>query len=382
MLPLRIAARFVRSSLGQSALIVGGIAVGIAVQVFVGSLITSLQADLLNRTVGSAPHVTIESRTQGDTVAYTDRVRRVIASTPGVTAVAPVRTFSALFTKDTENAPLVVTGGTAKQLSGIYHLDKRMVEGKLRLGQGDILIGKGFSNRYRVYVGDPLTITLAQGRTADFTVAGVFDLGQETANERVAFVSDASGQNAIGASSNDYSQILVQVRDVFASADIAEGWRKQLPRLRITDWQAQNAELLTGLQSQSASSYMIQAFVLIAVALGIASTLAVSAVQKTRQIGILKALGMTDRRTGLIFLWQGGLLGILGTVLGIVFGLALIGAFALAGASGKGPLFPIRPQPAFILLSAAVGILVSLASAALPYRRTARLDAIEVIQNG
>jgi ABC-type lipoprotein release transport system permease subunit len=64
----------------------------------------------------------------------------------------------------------------------------------------------------------------------------------------------------------------------------------------VVDWQDENEELLSGLAAQSGSSFMIQAFVLVAVALGIASTLAISAVQKTSQIGILKAMGMTDGR--------------------------------------------------------------------------------------
>ncbi len=95
-----------------------------------------------------------------------------------------------------------------------------------------------------------------------------------------------------------------------------------LKGLKVTEWQAQNADLLSALKSQSSSSYMIQFFVLVAVALGIASTLAISAVQKTRQIGILKAMGMKDRQAGRIFLWQALILGVRGAAVGVVAGLA------------------------------------------------------------
>ena len=126
---------------------------------------------------------------------------------------------------------------------------------------------------------------------------------------------------------------------------------------------------------------MIQFFVIVAVMLGIASTLAISAVQKTRQIGILKALGMTDGRTGRVFLFQAGTLGVLGTALGIGIGLGLIGLFgAFAGASSSS--FPINAQPGFLVLSAVIGIGISLLSAIIPYRRTSRVDPIEVIQGG
>jgi lipoprotein-releasing system permease protein len=122
--------------------------------------------------------------------------------------------------------------------------------------------------------------------------------------------------------------------------------------------------------------------VVIAVALGIASTLAVSAIQKTRQIGILKALGMSDGRTGTVFMWQGVMLGALGTAGGVGLALGLIAIFQQVSAGAEEALFPIEPQLGFIAISAAVGIGIAMASAIIPSRRTARLDPIEVIQNG
>ena len=116
---------------------------------------------------------------------------------------------------------------------------------------------------------------------------------------------------------------------------------------------------------------------LVAVALGIASTLAISAVQKTRQIGILKAMGMSDARAGRIFLWQATLLGVGGTSGGIGLGYLLLWAFSFAPVD-----FAIEPEPGFIAFSAAVGIAVALASSIIPTRSTSRLDPIEVIQGG
>jgi lipoprotein-releasing system permease protein len=119
----------------------------------------------------------------------------------------------------------------------------------------------------------------------------------------------------------------------------------------------------------------------VAVALGIASTLAMSAVQKTKQIGILKALGMADGDTGSIFVWQSVIMGVAGTTLGVLVGFGLIAGFTF-GTAKSGAGFPITPQPGFIAISITVGILVALLSAIIPTRNTARLDPIEVIQNG
>ena len=151
--------------------------------------------------------------------------------------------------------------------------------------------------------------------------------------------------------------------------------------LKVTEWQAQNSDLLSALKSQSSSSYMIQFFVLVAVALGIASTLAISAVQKTRQIGILKAMGMKDRQSGRIFLWQALILGVSGAAVGVAAGLGLIALFTFLGRNSTS-LFPITPQVGFVVISFVVGVLVAVGSSLIPSRRTKKLDPIEVIQGG
>ena len=122
---------------------------------------------------------------------------------------------------------------------------------------------------------------------------------------------------------------------------------------------------------------MIQAFVLVAVALGIASTLAIAAVQKTRQIGILKAMGLSDSRAGRIFLWQAAILGVGGSALGVGLAFIFLWLFTLAPV-----LFTISPDPVFVFASFMVGVTVAMASAIVPIRRTYKLDPIEVIQSG
>ncbi len=149
----------------------------------------------------------------------------------------------------------------------------------------------------------------------------------------------------------------------------------------MTEWQADNEDLLGALQAQSSSSYTIQFFVLVAVALGIASTLAISAVQKTRQIGILKAMGMSDRQSGRIFLWQALILGVSGAAVGVAAGLGLIALFTFLGRDSES-LFPITPQVGFVVISFASACSSPSLSSLIPSRRTTRLDPIEVIQGG
>ena len=111
MLSLSIAVRFLRKSPVQSILIAAGIAVGIGVQVFLGSLITSLQASLVDQTIGNSPQLVVQSRQDGQPVPTLPRLRQAMESQSEITTVVPTRAFSSIFRKGTETAPLQFTGG-------------------------------------------------------------------------------------------------------------------------------------------------------------------------------------------------------------------------------------------------------------------------------
>lgn len=372
MLTFSIAARFLRSSLGQTMLIIGGIGVGIAVVIFVGSLITSLQADLIDSTVGSRPHVTLLP--DGDGTVSGELVDSAAAE-PGVTAAIPVRRLTVIFTDGDASSALSVTAGTESDLDSVYGLSDAIVEGEYSLDEGEILVGTDFAERTGVAVGEVVPFVLPDGSNAEYTVVGIFDLGSAAANDRLAFLGSESAMTALGMSEDEYSAIEIQVDDVFSSGEVAT--QLATDGVTVVDWQDENEELLSGLTAQSGSSLLIQAFVMVAVALGIASTLAISAVQKNRQIGILKAMGMTDGAAGRIFLVQAAILGVAGVAAGIAFGYLLIWGFSFAPVE-----FSVSPSPTLIVSAAVIGILVALLSSIIPSRSTSRLDPIEVIQNG
>ncbi len=376
MLSLSIAVRFLRKSPVQSILIAAGIAVGIGVQVFLGSLITSLQTSLVDQTIGNSPQVIVQATEDGQPVTYTPQLKEAME-------VVPTGGYSAFFRCGTQSAPLRFTGGALDQLDTIYDISGRLVAGKASLAAGEVIVGKDFADKFGLKPGDEATFVLPSGKPAKLTVTGVFDFGSAAANSATAFVSGDQAATVLGLSSDQYSAVDAQVKDVFSSKQVAAGLAADpaLNGLSVTEWQAQNADLLSALQSQSSSSYMIQFFVLVAVALGIASTLAISAVQKTRQIGILKAMGMKDRQSGRIFLWQALILGVGGAAVGVAAGLGLIALFTYLGRDSAS-LFPITPQVGFIVLSFVVGVLVAVAASYIPSRRTSKLDPIEVIQGG
>jgi lipoprotein-releasing system permease protein len=179
--------------------------------------------------------------------------------------------------------------------------------------------------------------------------------------------------------------IEMQVSDVFNADLIANrvAYGLSLSEVRVDNWKDQNQQLLSGLNGQSVSSYMIQVFVLVAVLLGIASVLAISVVQRSKQLGILKAMGIQDRDASLIFVFQGLLLGILGAVLGIALGFALLLMFTQFAVNPDGtPVVPIFINPSFIALSGLFAIVSAMVASLIPARLSSKLNPIEVIKNG
>ena len=142
-------------------------------------------------------------------------------------------------------------------------------------------------------------------------------------------------------------------------------------------WMTLNAQLMVALQSQGSSSNMIQFFVIIAVALGISSVLVVSITQKGKEIGILRAMGASSSQMQRVFLWQGAIVGLAGSVLGSLFGYGLLLLFRLA------PLtFTIGTPPSLFLRACAIAMATGLLAAVLPARRAANLDPAIAIRMG
>ncbi len=376
-----ISARFLKKSPLQTGLIIAGISIGLGILIFIGSLVTSLQAFLIEQTLGNSAQVVIAAKKRGDPVRFNRRLQETLSEDRRIKAVFPQRTISVVYEKDSETAPLTIKGGNSEAMDSIYELSDKIVEGRFFLDDESIIIGREFADEFALEPGDDMNLTLSDRSQAELEVTGIFSLGEEGADEALAFTNGELPADNLVFLAGQYSSIELQVNDVFDSSAVAARLRERFPGLDISDWQVEQKNLVSALNSQTISTSIIQVFVLVAVSLGIASTLSISAIQKTRQIGILKAVGLTDRQAAAIFLWQGVILGLLGAVGGNLVGRGLIKLFQSVTARLDSSLFPISVNPDFVLIATITGVAVALLSAVIPSRRTAGLDPIRVIQD-
>ena len=403
MFNLAVAIRFLREGRGQTALILFGITMGIAVQVFLNSLIVGLQASLVDQTVGKSPHITAsmpdlvpessyvspDGRTALSRIVTNQGNVKPIRDWPPIAAqleklgafkiVNPVARGSGFILQGEKSLPVVLQGFDLDKADRLYDIRRRMTAGRHEVGGNKVLIGRNLAAKLRIGIGSPLRITVPSGTTDQFTVEGLFDLQSQPVNETWVILSLSRAQILFGLDQG-LTELELQVPDPFAAEKWAADVRAVFPALKWLSWQETNAQLLGALQAQGSSSYIIQLFVLLSVTLGIASVLAVSVVQKSRQIGILKALGALTRNLSRIFIIQGAILGFSGSLLGSLAGWGLIRIFQAV--SARSSSFPIPVEFGAIGLSVAIATISGTLAAFLPARRAARLNPIEVIRNG
>lgn len=401
---LFVALRYLRDQRFQTALILCGTGVGVGVIVFLSALITGLQDSIIERTLGSQAQVIVRPveevprihDTNGEVLTAVtmerppQRVRSIegwreiealVRRSPGVTGVAPTITGPAIALRGQGSIALSVRGIELESYRSIVDVESRLVEGRFDLPGFQIVVGTELARTLGTGLGGRVRIQTTGDRGGVYTISGIFDYNSQTLNESLVFVSLRGAQTLFGIPGG-VSTLEVKGSDIFEAEAMAERIRDRTG-LVAESWMEQNGDLLVGLRSQSLSSIMIQVFVILAVALGIASVLAVSVTQKAAEIGILRATGTRSSSVTRIFLIQGAVLGGVGSLLGIALGAFLALFFANLARNPDGTAtFPVALTPLLYGRSAAVAILVGLIAAVLPARDASRMDPADAIRNG
>jgi lipoprotein-releasing system permease protein len=278
-------------------------------------------------------------------------------------------------------SPVLIRGVVPERFIQIIDIPKKIILGRFETGGGYVSIGSTLASDLGVGVGDKLRLLTTEGVDDVVTIAGVFRLGNE-AVDRTWVITSLRHAQSLYALPGGATAIEFKVDDVFEAERVATGVHA-LTLLDADSWMKLNAELLTALSAQSSSKSMIQFFVVLTVALGIASVLIVSVVQKTREIGILRALGTPRKRVLRIFLIQGGVLGVIGALIGCGLGALLSKLFEQIAANPDGsPKFPVILNLQLFASTTLLATCVGLLAAVIPARRASQLDPVKSINNG
>ena len=398
----RVALRFLREGRMQTLLIIVGVAAGVAVVAYISALINGLQASTLAKTLGTQAHINLRSpddvvlpaalpasgtQVLSDTQPRAQRLRSVInwqalvpvlEAEPQIAAVSPMVSAAGLAVRGEASKAIALMGVELERYDRIVKLRSKVVSGTASLGPGEGIIGRELAQDLGVQVGDRIGIVTGGVQDA-LRITALVDLGVRDLNRRTVIVPLRTAQSLVGVPGSATSLDLT-LTDIWAAEGVASQLAARWP-YQAESWQQANAQLVAALNAQSVSTSVIRGVVMVVVVLGIASVLVVSVVQKQREIGILRAMGATRGQVLRVFLLQGAMVGALGSALGVLLAVGLIGVFThfVRGADGL-PLFNITLEYGLGMRIAAMATVCGLLAAVAPARRAARLDPAQAIR--
>ena len=407
-LPLWIAGRYLRRR-RQSGFItlltgisVGGVAIGVTALLTVLAVMNGFETEIQSRIAGTDAHVVL----LGEGVSGIHGADMLVAQVrrlPGVMGVASFTYAKAMIYREGLTEGLVVKGVDLAAERGVTTIGAHiqpMLDSIPRVGPGNhpsIVLGSELAARLGAKVGDTVvlgslggTATSALGfspRLRTFVVVGIFTSGLYTYDSSLGFTTIPAAQDFF-AMGDAVTGIEVRLLDMFAAPRTADSLLARLGHgeLRANNWVDLNRNLFTWMKLEKTVMFLILALIVLVAAFNIVSTLFMVVLEKRRDIGVLKSLGATRSVVMTVFLYEGLLIGGLGTGIGAVLGGVLIAVLKrypfvrLPGDVYFIERLPVKPEAGDFVAVIGAALVLCLAAALYPAGRAASLDPVEAIR--
>jgi lipoprotein-releasing system permease protein len=373
-----------------------GIAIGVMALVIALALITGFQQDVQDKILGATSHIMVSDLSGEGLSGYQDLITRV-KGVEGVEVVSPVIYDMVLI-----SGPYKSRGGMLKGID--FDLDKTHSLWLAKLDQGSlptdspregVLLGKEIAFSIGASIGDVVTVLTSSSRlspmglipkTKRFQVSGVFSTGLYEFDSTTALISLRSAQKFFGLEEK-INHLQIKIADIFQAPRVAEELRFALPPTTyVTTWMDLNRSLFSALKLEKNIMFLTITLIVVVAALNIIATLILMVMEKTRDIGILMAIGAPSGSIRKIFFLQGAMIGLIGTTGGALLGLLccwLANTFQLI----KVPVdiyqisyvpFHIKPIDLGIIIG--VSLSISLLSTLFPSYRASKVDPVVALK--
>jgi lipoprotein-releasing system permease protein len=384
---------------------VGGITVGVMALIIVIAVMAGLQRDLQEKILGSTPHVYVFESGPSFRLGNWQQVMQRVTGVRGVVAAEPFMMTDVgliqgkyaqparLFGIDAHIAKVPLTLVEDSIRSGRYAL------GPTLSGLPGVLVGSGLASRMGVNAGDTVVIAgfenvnlnalgVPEPPMAEFEVTGIFETGMYEYDTRNLYAEIAPVQRLLGLPPDTVSGIAVNTTDAWHAQSVAGALSAELGfSYYAQDWTTLNASLFSALKLEKLAMGVILFLIVLVAAFNIVSTLIMVVADKTREIGILKAMGMTDRMILRIFVLQGLAIGLIGTTLGALGGVlmvVLIDRYHLITLPAEVyfiDTLPVKLDPQDFAVIVILSVLISFAATIYPARQASRLLPVEAIRH-
>lgn len=384
---------------------IAGVTVGVTALIVVLAVMNGFKEDLREKILGVTSHVVV-SRFDGNIPKY-QKLRAKVEVVSGVAAATPFIYTQAMINSRQAISGAVLRGIEPETASKVINLPKNMRSGSLeelaveeKAGETratpGIILGNELARNLGVSRGEPVTVISPLGRltplgrvprSQTFRVAGIFDSGMYEYDSTIAYVSIWAAQRFLGIGDR-VTGIEVRVDDIYEADQVARDIGKALGGYPYwsRDWMRMNKNLFSALKLEKIVMFIILTLIILVAAFNIIGTLTMVVIEKTRDIAILKSMGATRRSIMKIFMIEGAIIGLVGTLLGLLGGYTLCKLLATYQFIELPPdvyyisTLPVRMDPLDVALIALAAIIISLVATVYPAWQASRLDPAEAIR--
>jgi lipoprotein-releasing system permease protein len=410
----RIGWRHVRTSRGGrrnrfisfiSAVSMLGIALGVAALIIVLSVMNGFQQEVRDRMLAVISHLEVIGL-DGQGLTQTEPLQRFLLTRPQVKGVAPFVSSQALLARGEDMKGVLIRGIDPQAEATVSDLVAHEGQGwdrQLQPGQFDIILGQELARQLGVRVGDTITLIAPSGqvtpagvmpRLRQVSVRAVFDSGHYEYDATLALmhIQDAEKMFHLQGPSG----LRVKLEDAQMAPALAKSWTPALgPEVRVNDWTQQNKAWFSAVQIEKRMMFIILTLIVAVAAFNLVTTLVMTVTEKRGDIAILRTLGATPASILLIFVTQGALSGLVGTLAGAGLGLAvafnldtlvpaiehLLGVRFLPQEIYLISHMPSDPQAGDIVPIVGVALMLSLLATLYPSWRASRVQPVEALRH-
>ncbi|MCK9594570.1 MAG: ABC transporter permease [Candidatus Omnitrophica bacterium] len=302
-----------------------GIAIGVMALIVVIGVMSGFDKDLRDRIIGNYAHITVSSYRPMDYADF-ESIAEKLKAEPHIRGLSPYLQGQVLIEENNKFMALGIKGIDPAKEKKVTRLERYMVKGSLAgLKEDTVIIGKELALYLGLVPGSELNIYSPLGKQYKLTVSGVFNSGMYDYDLNLIIVGLATTQKILGAQ-NQISAIAVKLDDLY----LADKLKKRIAGLvgydySLKTWMEANQNFFAALKLEKLTMFIILTLIILVASFNIISTLVVLVVEKTKDIGVLKSIGMSESNIRKIFTYEGLIIGSLGTVIGTLGGLVICG---------------------------------------------------------
>ena len=369
----------------QTLLSMLGVTLGVVALTTILSVANGFEKGLIDSILETSGHIQVYS-SQDHEISHPEDIARVVSKVKGVVAVAPAILVQGMIENEKEQT---FSGCNIKCVDPerefkINSIGKRMTDGVFGFkGRDEIILGKDLARQLRATVGRQVRMTIPDGTKYPLTVVGIFKTGLSDFDFQTVLVPVALGQKAFGFAES-VSHLFVRCADPMQARVVAAQIRKDTA-YDSRSWLDTNRVLLEAISLERRVMFVVIFLTLIVAAFGIANVLTMVVLEKFRDIGIMRALGMRTREISRIFVAQGLVIGVGGTLLGCAGGWALCKILQAVPIRLPVEIYyvdkvPVLFDPRDFVAIAGLALAVSLLASYFPARKAMMIQPVEAIR--